>query len=441
VSAGPVAPLLTAGRALTEPFRPLVTSCRPSGTDPPAPAGCQLSTRAARTAATHTRKSIRTYLSEAPSVVAALRAHRVAPLLASETLLRPGLFGAKFRAPRSPAAHPRLPRQRSIGRLPTRPAPFEREPKMRATRLLLPTSFDRAPSSRAFSMKSFIEDPGLSRGQDRFGGATHVCGGRFLSVVHTSSVPLTLLAASVAARLGRRHPAARESERSALRPEAPCIGGDPLLADLRRRHERYVTALCVDSRRPLPAPYRRCLSASPAASGWIRGHGAEPPSVGEVTRRRFFGSGAAFRLLQLTRPVGAPIRAVDPSPVRVVVLAHGTRAVCRVIRPLARPARPPRPAFWAVHEARQRGTVPLRGLRAVRPEAKDPRVCGEPSSFLLTSTPLSPTSRHAGLECLRRALASRRSAFPPCPAKGTVFPQTEGAFHRTFHAPRGGFPR
>jgi len=119
-------------------------------------------------------------------------------------------------------------------------------------------------------------------------------------------VPLTLLAASVAARLGRRHPAARESERGALRPEAPCIGRDPLLADLRRRRERNVTALCVDSRPPLPAPCRRCLSASPAASGWIRGHGAEPPSVSEVTRRRFFGSGAAFRLLQLTRPVGAP---------------------------------------------------------------------------------------------------------------------------------------
>jgi len=42
VSAGPVAPLLTAGRALTEPFRPLVASCRLSSTDPPAPAGCQL---------------------------------------------------------------------------------------------------------------------------------------------------------------------------------------------------------------------------------------------------------------------------------------------------------------------------------------------------------------------------------------------------------------
>jgi hypothetical protein len=179
VSAGPVAPLLTAGRALTEPFRPLVASCRPSGTDPPAPAGCQLLTRAARTAATPTRKSVRTYLSEAPSVVVVLRAHRVAPLLASEALLRPGLFGAKLRAPRSPAAHPRLPRQRSIGWLPARPAPFERESKMRTTRLLLPTAFDRAPSSRAFPMKSFIEDPGLSRGQDRFGGAACVAAGVF----------------------------------------------------------------------------------------------------------------------------------------------------------------------------------------------------------------------------------------------------------------------
>jgi hypothetical protein len=56
------------------------------------------------------------------------------------------------KAPRtdSPTAHPHRPRQRRDGRPPARPTPFERESKMRATRLLLPTSFDRAPSSRAF---------------------------------------------------------------------------------------------------------------------------------------------------------------------------------------------------------------------------------------------------------------------------------------------------
>jgi len=108
---------------------------------------------------------------------------------------------------------------------------------------------------------------------------------------------------------------------------------------------------------------------------------------------------------------------------------------------LSRGRRVPRVPLLAVHEARQRGTVPLRGLRAVRPEPKDPRVCGEPSSFLLTNTRLSPASRHVGLECLRRALAGRRSAFPLCPAKGAAFPQIKGAFHRTFHVPGGGFPR
>jgi hypothetical protein len=56
-------------------------------------------TRATRAAATHARESVRTYLPEAPSVVVVTRDHRVSPVLAIETLLLPGLFGAKLRAP------------------------------------------------------------------------------------------------------------------------------------------------------------------------------------------------------------------------------------------------------------------------------------------------------------------------------------------------------
>lgn len=128
---------------------------------------------------------------------------------------------------------------------------------------------------------------------------------------------------------------------------------------------------------------------------------------------------------------------------RVAVLSQSTRLVHRVIRPLARPAHPPRPVFYdgprgaaASHEF----LAKLAG-REARDEGSALNAWS-PSSFLLPSTRLSPMHRRVDLECPRRQYVDQRPSFQRPPAKGAVFPKTEGAFHRTFHVPgKGGFPR
>jgi hypothetical protein len=109
-------------------------------------------------------------------------------------------------------------------------------------------------------------DPDLSHGQSRFGGATCVPGGRLGPVVRLSSEPLMLLAAGVAARLGRCRPAACESGQTDARPEAPFIRRDPLLADLRQRLERHVLRPASTHDTVSPALLRSPLSGRSAGT-------------------------------------------------------------------------------------------------------------------------------------------------------------------------------
>lgn len=202
------------------------------------------------------------------------------------------------------------------------------------------------------------------------------------------------------------------------------------------------TSPCVDPRRP----FARALAFRAFRRIWPpRARSAatpsSPPSLVRSPDCASSDPTAAFRLLQLTRPVGAPC--CERSTL--------ARAGCRALA--EHPPRLPRypsprgaGAFRAsrlatVRSARQRATRPL--ARLAGREARDEgsaQTAWSPSSFLLPSTRLSPMHRHAGLECLRRARCGQRLPFPRRPAKGAVFPKAEGAFHRTFHVPIEGFP-
>lgn len=129
--------------------------------------------------------------------------------------------------------------------------------------------------------------------------------------------------------------------------------------DSRQRFTRAVTVRCLSTR-----PVAR---ASPAAT-------VPGPSVGGVDRRRFFRTDAAFRLLQRTRPMGAPNE-------RLILARAGCHAFAEHPRRL--PRRPPsreagvflRPTRKWSARREQRATAPLRRRRIVGPEWKDPRDC------------------------------------------------------------------
>jgi len=409
--------------------------CRHAGTDSPAPAGCQLATRATRTAAAHARKGIRTYLSEAPSVVVVVRTRRVTPTPAFRNLALPWFVRREAPRIRSPSARPRRSSSGERRSPSGYPRAFRRVAKMRTTRLLLPTSFDRAPSSRALPIAShrgpwpFTWPRPLRRG-DLLGG------GRFLPAARLSSEPLTPLTASVAARLGRHRPAARESEQTSLRPEAPSIGEDPLLAGLQQR----ASATSCAPRRFTP-PFRPRLFSPPAPFGAFGRLELDPRPRRRAPR---CWRGYPTSLLRIRRrfPTSATCTTHGRTHCEPSILAlAGGRALAELPPRLPR-CPPSREAgasrssrLSAVRSARQRATDPLRGPRAGRPETKVPRERAEPLLVFLPSTRLSPAHRHASLECLRRAWASRRPSFPRRPAKDAVFPQTKGAFHRTSHVP------
>jgi len=126
----------------------------------------------------------------------------------------PWIVWRKAPRTRSPAAHPRRPRQRCDGRPPARPTPPVKPEVVnrRCVRLDFCFPLPSIEHPRLVRSRSLrIRGPGLSRDQTRFGGTTCVFAGRCLPGARLSSEPLTPLAASVAARLGRRRPAARES--------------------------------------------------------------------------------------------------------------------------------------------------------------------------------------------------------------------------------------
>lgn len=143
--------------------------------------------------------------------------------------------------------------------LSARPTPFGVRQRCVQLDFCFPLPSNRAPSSRGLPMalSRSIGEPGFSRSQDRFGGPLCFSVGRCLPAACRSAEPLAPLTASVSARLDRCRPAARESMRSALRPEAPFIGRDPLLANLRRRRESHVKC----SLRRLTTPFHPRIAA------------------------------------------------------------------------------------------------------------------------------------------------------------------------------------
>lgn len=130
--------------------------------------------------------------------------------------------------------------------------------------------------------------------------------------------------------------------------------------------------------RRLAAPFRprvtvRCLSTRPGHELALRPRCRAPVLVG-LTDARFIRTDAAFRLLQRTRPVGAPNE-------RLILARAGCHAFAEHPRRLPRcpPSREAgvflRPTRKWSARREQRATAPLRRLRIVGPESKDPRDC------------------------------------------------------------------
>lgn len=179
-SAGPVAPLLAAGRAQTEPYRPLVASVSPNGHRPTGSSRLPALTRPVRTAATHAREDVRTYKPEAPSVVVAIRAHRVSPMPAERSLLLPGLIGAKLTHPfalGSPPSSASADHTVGSGLAPHLSAYGKDASDSTSASHFLRCEHPRLVGSGSPSFDVAIQGPGFSRSRAHFGGAIVLAAG------------------------------------------------------------------------------------------------------------------------------------------------------------------------------------------------------------------------------------------------------------------------
>jgi len=257
---------------------------------------------------------------------------------------------------------------------------------MHATRLLLPTSFDRAPSSRGLPVWPFgVCDRGtwpFTRPRP-LRRADCVGGGRCLPVVHLSTEPLTLLAASVSARLGRRRTAARESRRH-VSDDPKRLSSDGIrfwrtFGNARARRYCALRRLTASFHPRASAPvFRRdrlprARSAATASgpSSLVRSPAvasSDPTSPSDFCNNH--------------DPWAHPLASHRSSSVRAAVLSQSSRPVRRVVRLLAEPKPPVRPVLRRSARRSNEPRAPC-GARGSRGSSQGSAlVCAEaPASF------------------------------------------------------------
>jgi hypothetical protein len=262
-----------------------------------------------------------------------------------------------------------------------------------------------------------------------------------LPAARLSPEPLTPLAASVSARLGRRRPAARESGQTVRRPEASFIGGDPLLADLRRRASDSIFAL-----RRLTAPFhpRSAFRAFrrlrlPRARSAATPSG--PPSLVRSPDCASSDPTAAFRLLQLTRPVGAPCcerstlaragcRALAEHPHRLPRYPSSCEAgASRASRFLDGPL-----GAAASHMTPCEACGPGGPRRRIRADCVEPLLVSPPEHPIVTDAP----PRRPGVPAPR--VRRPEALVPATPREGRRFPESRVLFTVRSMSPSRGFP-